>query len=442
MRIAWLTPFDSSGGIPRFSRAVVLALDSHHGITTDLWHPLAASRLDPEGLSPKVLPSGVDEATGMLEGYDIVVYNLGNHTANHAAIYDISLRLPGVVILHETVMQAFFVGYALDMRRDPTYYLALMRYVYGPDAERFAAEGLTPDRSPDWWAQASSRFPLLEPCLFGATAAVTHSADGLDLVTERYGDLMPTAVLDLPSNVLDIVAARHGVMSRAELGLPEDSVVLLVAGRVGPSKRAEVALRAMAAEPPLRDGAFLVIAGGGDPEHMAYLRRLTRELDVDSLVRFVPDPDDPTMYSYIAAADVCVTLRNPSLESASGALMEQLQFGKAVVVTRTGLYAKLPDEVVYKTDAVDEQSSVSAALVALAGDPALRSSYARAAAAWAEEHVSPHAYAAGLLAFLRTLPERGQALARVDAAIAELAGAPADELRTRASNLAGRLAAD
>jgi glycosyltransferase involved in cell wall biosynthesis len=441
MRIAWLTPFDDQGGIPRYSRAVALALSAIDGVDVDVWHPRTASPLDPHGLIPRELPASAGTAVAVLRTYDTVVYNLGNHTANHAAIYDISRRLPGVVVLHDTVMQGFFVGYADTVRHDPAHYLALMRYVYGPDSERFAAEGLKPDRSADWWAQAARRYPLVEPCLFGATAVVTHSGDGLEPVTRRYGELLPATVLDLPS-AADACAASASLASRAELGVPEDRVLLLIAGRLGPSKRAEVVVRALAGEDALRDGAFLVIAGGGDPEHLAHLRRLVRELGVEPIVRFVVDPDDRTMHGYIAAADVCVTLRNPSTESASAALTEQLQFGRAVVVTRIGLYDKLPDDVVFKTDPDDEQASVAAALVALAADPALRAAYGRAAAAWAETHASPHTYATGFLAFLGTLPESARALARVDSAAAELAGTPASELRTRASELAVRLAGD
>jgi glycosyltransferase involved in cell wall biosynthesis len=444
MRIAWLTPFDNSGGIPRFSRAVVPALHAIEGVEIDLWHPATASRLDAPALTPKVLPDSLEQAVAALEAYDHVVGNLGNHTVNHAAIFDIGRRLRTVVVLHDTVMQGFFVGYANDVRHDPEHYLALMRYVYGPASERFAADGMRPDRSPEWWAQAGRRYPLVEPCLFGARATVTHSRDALDLVTARYGDLLPTAVLDLPSSVVDIEASRRDAMDREELGLPRDKVLFLVAGRLGPTKRAEVVLRALAADPVLRRDGLLVVAGGGDSDHLAFLRRVAGELGIEGEVRFVPDPDDRTMHSLLVVADVCVTLRNPSTESASAALTEQLHFGKPVVVTRIGLYDRLPDDVVLKTDPDDEEASVSAALVALAGDHELRASYGRAATAWAESHLSPRAYAAGLVAFLHSLPERGAALDRVDAAAVSLADvavdAPADDVRARASEIAGRLA--
>lgn len=440
MRIAWLTPFDSGGGIPRFSRAVVPALASVDGVEVDLWHPKTGTLLDPRGITPRPLPDTTGIAVGVLRGYDHVVYNLGNHTANHAAIYEISRRLPGVVVLHDSVMQGFFVGYADEVRRDPAYYLQLMRYVYGRESERFAADGLAPSRSSDWWSQAARRYPLVEPCLFGATAVVTHAAEGLEPVRRRYGDLLPGLSLDLPSAVTGIDAVRRDLASRAVLAIPEGRLLLLVAGRLGPSKRVEVVLRALAA-PGLRDRAFLVVAGGGDADHLAYLRRLALDLGIADVVRFAEDPDDRTMHSLIDAADVCVTLRNPSTESASAVLAEQLQFGKAIVVTRTGLYDALPDDTVRKTDPDDEVASVTAALLELANDPALREAYGEAAAAWAAAHASPDAYAAGLVAFLRTLPGRGAALARVDAMVGELARVPLADMRSRAAAAAEGLAA-
>jgi glycosyltransferase involved in cell wall biosynthesis len=245
---------------------------------------------------------------------------------------------------------------------------------------------------------------------------------------------------------VDIDASKREAMGREELALPQDKVLLLVAGRLGPTKRVEVVLRALASEPALRREAFLVIAGGGDADHLAYLRALAGELGIGKAVRFVPDPDDATMHSLIVNADVCVTLRNPSTESASAALTEQLHLGKAVVVTRTGLYDRLPDDVVLKTDPDDEVASVSAALLALVHDPGLREAYGLAASRWAGEHVSPHAYAADLVAFLRALPERGAMLARVDAAAGalarELAGVTSAEMRARVSAAAAGIIQD
>ncbi len=59
------------------------------------------------------------------------------------------------------------------------------------------------------------------------------------------------------------------------------------------------------------------------------------------------------MWSLMAACDVLVNLRYPTMGETSGSVMRALSLGKALVVSDVGWFAELPDDVVLKVP-VDE----------------------------------------------------------------------------------------
>ena len=50
----------------------------------------------------------------------------------------------------------------------------------------------------------------------------------------------------------------------------------------------------------------------------------------------------------MAACDVCVNLRSPTMGETSGSVIRQLSLGKPVVVSDVGWFAELPDDVALK----------------------------------------------------------------------------------------------
>ena len=439
MRLAWLTPMSAGSGVSRFSVSVVRALSELRDVEVEVWHPGA----DAEMACPwaPVRPLADAGATG-LDGYDAVIYNLGNHPGSHAEIYEQYLRRRGVVILHDKVMQDFFFSYLVDGLQSPERYVHLMRYVYGDEAERLALDILTRGQADPVWLEASARYPLFEPCLFNATGVVTHSREAHALVGTRYPGLLPTIELELPYFCYDFTHTDPPPLSRADLSIPEDRVLLVAVGRFGPQKRLDAVMRGLASDPDVKARAMLVVAGGGDDGYLTYLRELAGELGIEDSVRFTIDPDDETMQSLVALSDIAVNLRHPSTESASGSLIEQLYFRKPVIVSKVGVYDEMPDRVVVKIGIDDEQAELTAALRRLVLDADERARVVSAVMGYAATHFSARTYAEKLVAFAGDPSVADGLLARVDQRAGGLRGAPVAEMRVQAAAIASELASE
>ena len=76
---------------------------------------------------------------------------------------------------------------------------------------------------------------------------------------------------------------------------------------------------------------------------------------------------------YLAACDIVLNLRYPTVGENSGTLMRALGLGKAVVVSDVGSFSEFPDEHLPESAGGRERRGSSFRISQLAGEPARRS---------------------------------------------------------------------
>ncbi|MBI4918115.1 MAG: glycosyltransferase family 4 protein [Acidobacteria bacterium] len=419
MRIAWLSPLSRRSGVSRYTVSVVDALRRRAEVT--VFAPPVADPLVLDGVPVAALTGGELPVAG----YDAIVYNLGNDVEFHAAIFAAYLRHPGVVVLHDARMLGFFIGYALDGRWGENLgasvdrFAALLRH-YAGNTRLAGLLARDPGRAAEILADPAAP-RLFEPCLWHATGALVHSREMLGLVAERHGDLLPAVCLEHPFYLYAHEYGSRPLLDRRALGVAHGRLLVVSQGRINATKRIHVLLAAVAGDPQLRSSVHLAAVGATDRAYRRALRRQVAELGLEAAVTFVEEADDHLLHSWVAAADIGVNLRFPATETASGSLLEQLHFGRPVIVTRTSHYDELPDDAVVKVDPADEERSLRRALLDLAADPAGRERLGARGAAWARAHCDREAYAEALLRFLERVVAGRPAARVVDGVATELA---------------------
>jgi glycosyltransferase involved in cell wall biosynthesis len=90
--------------------------------------------------------------------------------------------------------------------------------------------------------------------------------------------------------------------------------------------------------------------------------------------------EEDRLWSLMAACDVCVSLRSPTMGETSGSVIRQLSLGKPVVVSDVGWFAELPDSVALKVPVgAGETEALYAALELLSRDEGARRAMSAAA---------------------------------------------------------------
>ena len=345
----------------------------------------------------------------LLRRTDIALYHVGNNPEAHGWIVDALRRRPGVVVLHDLVLHHLVAGLTLA-RGNARGYIAAMERDGGAEARRLA-EDVAAGRGQGPWETAPERYPLAGEILDHATGLIVHSR-----YTERgaRAEGYTGRIWRIP-----LAAAPVPTVPAAQL---EGSPVLGSFGHVNPAKRIPQLLRAFARLREQRPEARLVLAGAVAPGFE--LDRRIEGLGLEDAVVSEGYVDDGRLWGLMAACDVIVSLRAPTMGETSAAALQALALGKPLVVSDLGWFAELPDGVARHIPVGGPEIDVlSTALEELAGDARLRREMGEAAVEYvrvehdlervAEQYLGALEWTAG-----------GEAVA--DAVLAEIAQAAAE----------------
>ena len=393
MKIAWFTPLRETTGISKYSISAVKALSSTAEV--EIWCPkplpLTSDRLREvlEGIPIyEVSPEAMNWT--QMEGYDAIVYNLGNNIRFHREIYEVSNRLKGIVILHDKVMHHFFATYFLICNGRKDTYARIMSHYYIENTPSYD------DRV--WETEKVLDYPLSEMCLINALGVVVHSHETFRAIVKK-GVMVPVKHIHHPWYFYGLQEERPR-LSRQELGLPEDKVILLFSGNIGRTKRLDMVIESIANDGLLRNNLYFLIIGEiGDKAYGMDLKNRIADEGLSGNVKLLGFVDDEILLNILHNADVCVNLRYPSTESASGSLIEQMYFGKPVIVNKIGFYNEVPDDCVVKVKLNKESGGLRDALKRLVVSPQERMRIGEKAAKWVRQNHSPDEYAAEFLEF-------------------------------------------
>ena len=335
---------------------------------------------------------------------DIALYHLGNDPERHWWIVEELRRRPGIVVLHDFVLHHLIAGMTVG-RGDANGYLDAMQREAGP-VGRMLAHGVIDGLLPPVWERHAHEYPLTGEVLTSATGVIVHSAYVERCVREHgyAGPVwrIPLAAWPMPSEVPDA-------------GLPGGRLVVGSFGHLNPAKRVPQLLDAFALLRERVPEALLLLVGSVAPGV---------ELDLpDDAVHFDYVPED-RLWSLLAATDICVSLRYPTMGETSGIAVRALEAGRPQVVSDLGWFSELPDEVALKVPVGEDEVEVLARhLTHLAGDAGLRARMGAAARALAAQE---HDIGRVADAYAATLEEAAGAEAVGGAVAAAVASAAAE----------------
>jgi glycosyltransferase involved in cell wall biosynthesis len=420
MRIAWFTPFHVRSAIGEFSRHVTTVLARQADVDlwvaeeadVELWTSDEAPLLETE--LPLVRYSPASDKLAELQGYDSIVYNLGNYLSYHGPVHRVSKDHPGVVILHDRALHHMFSEmWLMESEPDPPRYIETMGAYYGPEGAEIARASLEGRRPPVWESEEEVLlYPLYEEGIVNAMGVVTHSEGQARDVRRKW--LGPVAALHLPC-YMDILERVSGARSDPDGG----RLRLLTMGHLNPNKQVHRVIEMLAANPDVAERVeYRVI--GSDGGFTAYTTALQRAVaDNDALnVELVGWLSDRELEREMERADVFINLRHPNIEGGSASLMKQLAYGRPVLCFDSGCFGELSEDALVRV-APGDFGTAAAALRELTRDPELRARVGARARALAESY-SEERYVEGLLALISESQSAAPGLRLLSAVALEL----------------------
>ncbi len=301
--------------------------------------------------------------------FDAVVYQLGNNPF-HAFVYELALRHPGVAVLHEPNLHHLIVDLTVG-RGDWDAYLREVEYNGGPAALAHARRARNLEAGPDY-----EGLPMTRRLLERSRAVIVHSRF-VEGEVRRMGFRGPVGTIPHGAWIPNVDRLAY----RRRLGLDETTPLVGVFGFLKPYKRIAESLRAFRRLVRLEPAAKMILVGETHPDCPVtpLVQRLGLQAEV-RLLGFVPIED---FAGYIAACDIVLNLRYPTLGESSGTLLRALGLGRAVLVSDVGAFRELPGDICLKVPVgADEEETLFESLNLLIARPSVARAMGERARQW------------------------------------------------------------
>ncbi len=370
MRLAFFSPLPPvKSGIADYSAALLDPLEKHADVTVFTG---TTSPFDPNR-------------------FDAALYQIGNNP-HHSFVYDQAVQTPGVVVLHEANLHHLIAGVTIR-RGDWDAYLREVEFDGGAAALDYAVKRVrTLERGPDY-----DGVPMLRRIVSKSKGVIVHS-HCVEQSVRDTGFAGPIAVI--PHGAW--LPETDGSLHRQRLGIDPATPLIGIFGFLKPYKRIAESLRVFRRLLKLQPNVKMILVGEPHPE--LSLQSLIHSLGLGASVRVIGFTPIEDFVGYLAACDIILNLRFPTVGESSGTLLRSLGLGKAVIVSNIGSFAEYPDGICLKVP-VDstEEDTLFEYLNLLVTRPDLRNAMGRRAREWVREECNWNLVARQYTSFLQSL---------------------------------------
>ena len=259
------------------------------------------------------------------------LYHIANNTL-HWDIYRRALAQPGVVVLHDALLQHLFMG-ALDQAG----YIEEFVFNYG-EWSRDLAHDLWSGKASSGLRHTYYRYPMLKRLAERSLAVIVHNPAAARIVRQHAP---ATPVVEIPLLYADpppITPLRFGAAA----------YVFGVFGYLRESKRVAATLRAFEKVRAVRPNTALLLAGEFISSDLA--RAVEPMLRNPGILR-LGHMSEAEFWQAAAATDACVNLRYPSAGETSAVAIRFMGLGKPVIVSSGEETSRFPDAACLRVDA-------------------------------------------------------------------------------------------
>jgi glycosyltransferase involved in cell wall biosynthesis/SAM-dependent methyltransferase len=305
------------------------------------------------------------------KNFDVTLYQVGNNVY-HDFCYEAAMDHPGVVVVHEANLHHLIADITIK-RGDWDAYMRAVEQEGSPADLAYADRVRRLEVGPDY-----EGVPMLRQLLSRSKAAIVHSGC---VESELRGAGFSGAVDRIPHGAWIPQANRSEFRDR--LGLDETTPLIGIFGFLKPYKRIAESLRAFRRLVRVQPSAKMILVG--DPHPELQLESLIRSLDLGLHVRVLGFRPIEEFVGYLAACDIVLNLRYPTVGENSGTLMRALGLGKAVVVSEVGSFSELPETICLKAPVdASEEDHLFEYLNLLVSRPEVRKALGTRAREWVE----------------------------------------------------------
>lgn len=343
----------------------------------------------------------IDDYEEYCSSYDLTIYQMGN-SRFHLKIYQMALKHPGIVILHDYAIHHMVAELYLDVLKDRTAYFDEVGFNHGEMAKTLAYQRMAKGELGLWETDAFD-YPMTRRLIQSSSGVVVFSQMVKDRL-KAYGTSVPIhrVYLHCGGPVKECsIKERNSARRLLDLHIADDEILIGTFGFIGESKRPYSILNAVRRLRAAGEKVRLVYVGELQ-ERCRDLSEKIKKMGLTPYVTVTGFTNSEDFLTYLKACDINLSLRNPTMGENSGPLFRAFSMGKPSVVTDIGAFHELPSDVAWKiSNGETEEEELTQALRELIANPGYRNTLGKKGLAYAKEHLEIESTAENLTEFLK-----------------------------------------
>ena len=307
------------------------------------------------------------------------VYNIGNDARFHRDIFAMSRRIPGFLVLHDTVLHHSV--FEMDRAAGGGRYIALARTWYGEAGEEKARRAVG-----DGGASLDSivlDMPFTGYAVDDAIGVICHS----EAAAIEIHSSSPTRAFRLP---LPFETSAPATPTERDWRPP---FRLALFGYLGSNRCIETILEALEGFEPRELFEFDIF---GTAQDEARLRTLLARPELGGRALFHGFAPEADLNTALTRAHLAFNLRSPTMGEASGGILRAWHHQVPTMVSDSGWYASLPDDIVVKIPPDNSPDAIRATLGNLIDHSETFRRTGEKSRQWLDVHHRPATYVRGL----------------------------------------------
>ena len=403
MKLAFFSPLSPQrSGISDYSEDLLpfLARGARLELFTDEGAPPTNSKIVDEF---PVYPYTQFERRHQAAPYDLCLYQMGNNPKYHHYMDAFIQNYPGIVTLHDFVLQHLYV---ILLKKEQRFddYQEMMETYYGSEG-RVIADNFRRGTLHDY---VFYQYPLFQRVVVPSLGTIVHSNYVKQKILRYDASL---AVEMIPMGIVPPDLTHYDVKTlRERYQIPHDRFIVGAYGYITPGKRIPELLRAFAELVKEAPEALCVLVGHlSSPQEIVNfdIRKLIHDLGIEKQVLITGFTPYDQFLDYLALSDVCVNLRYPTVRATSANILKIMAFGKPAIISNLGENLDFPATVCIKIPLDDtEEEKIFQAFSTLFHNPEQRNSMGAQARKFVMEHHSIQQAADKYLAFCEKILEQ------------------------------------
>lgn len=325
------------------------------------------------------------------EQYDYRVYNIGNQPDFHGYIYEICMKWPGMIILHDFVLYYLFVGYY--QKRNLLYsktYLSegLDSFLLLKQEVKKNGINLLEQK------QIADILPLNKELIGSGNKIMVHS-------WYSYHKILSTGLIPKNNvtkiNHIALLNKGSKILSKDELfdkyHIPKDAYILSSFGYISKTKLNYMVCKIIhKLNSLLGKKVCYVMVGEGSYVDSFVDHKIVFKTGYTELIEF---------NSFIEYSDVILNLRNPSMGETSGAMLRIMQKGKLCFINDGGWFSEIPEKCVCKVSLDNIENDLIDKISFMINNPEISKKIGENAQKYIENEFSPDIIVEKIKKFLK-----------------------------------------